>query len=95
MGVIKEHQQEVKLCYEQELQKVLTLAGKLAVTFIIGPTGEVVDAKTAEVPSGFSQVNECLVKRLRRWKFPPPIGGGSVTVTFPWIFKPAGGNADE
>ncbi|MBS1150427.1 MAG: putative abductin-like protein [Myxococcaceae bacterium] len=31
-----------------------------------------------------------MLARIRRWKFPEPQGGGVVSVTFPWIFKPAG-----
>ncbi len=31
-----------------------------------------------------------MLVHIRRWKFPEPQGGGIVTVTFPWIFKPAG-----
>lgn len=93
--VIKRHQNEIKFCYEQELQKVPDLAGKVAVLFTIDPTGAVNEANVSESSLGNANAENCMMARIRRWKFPEPQGGGVVTVTFPWIFKPAGAEGDE
>ncbi len=93
--VIKRHQNEIKFCYEQELQKIPDLAGKVAVQWVIDPAGSVSDASVTESSLGNSNAENCILSRIRRWKFPEPQGGGIVTVTFPWIFKPAGTDADE
>ena len=91
MKVIKKHQNEIKFCYEQRLQQIPTLAGKVAVLFIIGASGEVLSAEAEELEDQrLAPVAECMTRRIRGWKFPEPINGGKVTVTFPWIFKPAG-----
>ena len=88
--VIKRHQNEIKFCYEQELQKVSGLSGKVAVLFTIDPAGAVAEANVSESTLANSNTENCMLSRIRRWKFPEPQGGGVVTVTFPWIFKPAG-----
>lgn len=90
MKVIKRHQNEIKFCYEQELQKNPALGGKVAVAWTIDPTGGVSEANVSESSIGNANVESCIVQRIRRWKFPEPSGGGVVNVTFPWIFKAAG-----
>lgn len=88
--VIKDHQREIKYCYESELNKIPDLAGKVAVLFVIGPDGSVQEANVNETSLNNSNAEQCMLTRIKRWKFPEPQGGGIVTVTFPWIFKPAG-----
>jgi TonB family protein len=88
--IIRRHHNEIKYCYEQELQKDRSLAGKVAVQFVIDPAGSVSDASVNETTLANSVTESCMIQRIRRWKFPEPKGGGIVTVTFPWIFKPAG-----
>lgn len=90
LKVIKRHQNEIKFCYEQELQKNAALAGKVAVMFTIDPAGAVAEANVSESSLGSSNTESCMLARIRRWKFPEPQGGGVVNVSFPWIFKPAG-----
>lgn len=95
MKVIKRHQNEIKFCYEQELQKNPALGGKVAVAWTIDPTGGVSEANVSESSIGNANVESCIVQRIRRWKFPEPAGGGVVNVTFPWIFKAAGDEGEE
>ena len=95
MKVIKRHQNEIKFCYEAELQKTPTLGGKVAVAWTIDPAGSVSEANVSESSIGNANVESCIVQRIRRWKFPEPSGGGVVNVTFPWIFKAAGEGGEE
>lgn len=94
MKVIKRHQNEIKFCYEQELQKNPALAGKVAVAWTIDPSGGVSEATISESSISNANVESCVTQRIRRWKFPEPQGGGVVNVTFPWIFKAAGDDSD-
>jgi TonB family protein len=89
--VIRRHQGEIKYCYESELNKDPSLAGKVAVAFTIDPTGAVSDANVSETTLNNSKAEQCMISRIRRWKFPEPKGGGVVSVTYPWLFSPAGG----
>lgn len=94
MKVIKRHQNEIKFCYEAELQTHPELAGKVAVAWTIDPRGMVADASVSESSMGNPNVESCILERIRRWKFPEPEGGGVVAVTFPWIFKVAGDDGE-
>lgn len=90
MGVIRRHQSEIKFCYEKELQHNTSLAGKIAVSFTIDGSGNISDAQIAESGVDNANVEGCMLERIRRWKFPEPLGGGVVVVTFPWVFSAAG-----
>lgn len=90
--VIKRHQNEIKYCYETELQKTPDLSGKVAVSWTIDPSGSVSDAQVSESTMNNSTAEQCMLSKIRRWKFPEPEGGGVVQVAFPWVFKPAGGD---
>ncbi len=63
--------------------------------FTIDPAGAVSDANVTESSLNNGNAENCMLARIRRWKFPEPQGGGVVSVTFPWIFKPAGSDDSE
>jgi hypothetical protein len=92
--VIQRHWNEIKYCYETELNKNPELNGKVAMSFTIDGTGAVSQADVAETTMNNREVEGCIVKSVRRWTFPEPKGGGEVLVTYPWIFK-AAGSGDE
>jgi TonB family protein len=88
--IIRSHQNEIKYCYETELNKNPSLAGKVAVAFTIDPAGGVSEANVTETTLNNPAAENCMLSRIRRWKFPEPKGGGVVAVTYPWLFSPAG-----
>lgn len=89
--VVRQHEKEIKYCYEIELNKNPSLAGKVSMFWIIDGTGAVSEARPQESTLGSSSAERCMAQKIRRWKFPEPKGGGIVTVTYPWVFKPAAG----
>jgi len=91
--VVKSHQREIQYCYESELNAHPDLAGKVAVVWTIGPDGSVTDAAVTETTLAAERAEQCMLSKIRRWKFPEVPGGGIVTVTFPWVFKPAGSDS--
>jgi len=88
--VIQEHQSEIKYCYEVQLNRNPSLAGKVTVLFTIDGSGAVVDGTVSETTLNNAETEKCMLSKIRRWKFPEPAGNGIVKVNFPWIFKPAG-----
>ncbi len=90
--VIRRHQNEIKFCYEQKPQQ---LTGKVAVHFWIEADGLVKEAAVAETTLQNATVEQCMVGRIVKWRFPEPLGGGKVSVTFPWIFLPAGSKDED
>jgi outer membrane biosynthesis protein TonB len=93
-NVIKKHWSEIKYCYETELNKDPQLNGKVSMSFTIDSTGAVSQADVAETTMNNRNVESCIVNRVRRWMFPEPRGGGEVIVTYPWIFRAAGADAE-
>lgn len=87
--VLKRHGNEVRSCYEQALRLKPTLEGKIAVKFIIGATGDVLVTEIASDTLNDENLKACMLNVVRSWKFPEPKGGGNVSVTYPWVFKPS------
>jgi TonB family protein len=86
LAVIKSHQDEVKHCYEVRLQSQPRLAGRLTMAWLIGSEGEVAQASIAVDSFADPLVGRCVLESVRTWRFLPPINGGTVNVTFPYIF---------
>jgi len=89
--VIRRHINEVKFCYEQELNSRPDLQGRVAVRFIISPPGAVQAANVANSSLNNGRVEGCIAQAVRRWTFPAPDGGGIVIVTYPFVLQAAGG----
>lgn len=91
LKVVRRHQNEIRFCYESELNKQPDLGGKVTVAWTIGATGTVEVAQIAESGLRNETVEACIVQRVKRWTFPEPSGGQEVAITFPWVFNVAGG----
>jgi outer membrane biosynthesis protein TonB len=87
--VVRGRMRSVQDCYQKELKRDPSLAGKIEIEFTIGEDGRIEDAVVASNQMGSSAVANCIVSRVRLWRFPKP-DGGSVTVTFPFIFTSSG-----
>ena len=85
--VINENKNQVRYCYEVELQRNQNLEGRVQVKWIIGATGGVVQVAIKDSTIKNANVENCLMGKIRNWKFPPPAGGGTVEVNYPFVFK--------
>lgn len=85
---VRAHQAEYRYCYERVLQSRPGLSGKVVVRFTIGARGNVVAARLLEDTVPAPEVGACLKERLARWQFPEPRGGGTVDVSYPFLFRP-------
>jgi hypothetical protein len=85
--IVQRHINEIKYCYERELQSKPELAGRVSVKFIISGTGAVQMAAVASSTLNSSEVESCMTRAIKRWTFPPPEGGGIVVVTYPFAFS--------
>jgi pSer/pThr/pTyr-binding forkhead associated (FHA) protein len=89
--IIGRHINEVRFCYEQELNARPDLQGRVAVKFIISPTGAVQTAAVDSSDLGNPKAEQCIAQSVRRWTFPAPEGGGIVVVTYPFVLSQTGG----
>ncbi|MFW6067491.1 MAG: TonB family protein [Myxococcota bacterium] len=78
----------IQRCYENELRKDPSLAGKVTVEFTIEQRGNVTGARAAQNTTGSSAVERCVVNTIRRFRFNPGPEGGSVTFSYPFVFAP-------
>lgn len=88
--VIQMHWAQIRYCYEKELTKNPKLGGKVVIAWRIGGTGAVETANVKSTTMNNDAVENCITRRIIRWKFPVPQGGGVVDVNYPFIFKVAG-----
>ena len=92
--VIRTHGNEIRFCYERQLEADPTLEGKLVVGLVIGKDGSVVSATVKESTVSSPALGQCVVARVRGWQFPTP-KDGVVTVTYPFVFKRPDGPAEK
>lgn len=89
--IIRRHINEVKFCYQRELQGNAKLGGRVIVQFMITSTGQVGTSKVQGSTVGNQKVEMCIAQAVRRWLFPKPKGGGIVIVSYPFVLRSAGG----
>ncbi|MFK7926713.1 MAG: TonB family protein [Myxococcota bacterium] len=84
-AVIREQMPTIRQCYETPLAKDASLAGRVAIRFMIAEDGSVSAAQVSkdEVPDPV--VSRCVLKTFRQMQFPEPTGG-VVIVTYPFLF---------
>jgi hypothetical protein len=87
-AVIKRNLQQIKYCYQRELQKTPGLTGKVTTKFVIAKDGSVSSATTKTSTLGNAGVESCINGRFLRFAFPEPKGGGIVVVSYPFVFSP-------
>ena len=87
--VIKNHIQEIRYCYERQLSRDPTLAGKVTINWVIGTEGMVSSASVRATSLDNSMVESCLTERIIRMRFPKPRGSGIVRVSYPFVFRAA------
>ena len=76
----------IKACYERALKRNPNLSGKVVIHWTITQAGTVsgVDVETDTL--GDAEVASCIKSLIARWRFPAP-AGGSVDVSFPFVFQ--------
>ena len=84
--VVRSHLNAVKFCYEKELQRKPTLAGKLEIYWVILPDGTVDKSKVASSSVEDAAVEGCVVRQVKQWSFPKS-DGRTVVQSYPFIFK--------
>ncbi len=84
---VRRHINEVRFCYQQELQRRPDLEGRVAVQFLIAPDGRVMSSSLASSSGTVGEVGECVATSVRRWTFPST--EGPTSVTYPFVLQSA------
>ena len=86
--VVRERYGEFRGCYEDGLRRDVLLTGRVSVRFVIGADGKVSEAESADPELPDVRARQCVRRVFEGLVFPP--GDGTVTVTYPIMFSPAG-----
>jgi TonB family protein len=81
----------VRHCYDQELVKNRTLAGKVVVHWTIDLAGTTRDVSVESAAPPMGQVAACVVELVKRWRFVPEPKDTTVEISFPFVFQSADG----
>lgn len=84
IAVINRNKGQIIYCYEKGLQAQPRIGGRVAVDFVIGPSGRITRAKVAQSSLGSSSVENCMIARMKTWQFPRPVGNVNVDVLYPF-----------
>jgi TonB family protein len=84
--VINQHIGEIQFCYEKQLNKQPGLAGRVVLEWGVNPAGHVSVVKVSQSTMNSADATNCMMQKLKTWKFPPP-RGGAVTIVFPFVFN--------
>jgi hypothetical protein len=76
----------IKACYERALKRNPTLSGKVVIHWTITQAGTVSGVDVESDTLGDAEVASCIKALVARWRFPAP-AGGSVDVSFPFVFQ--------
>jgi TonB family protein len=88
--VVNAHRNEIQFCYSRELQRDPHLSGKIALKWTIISGGQVTNLSSASNSTGSRALSNCIMDKVRNWRFPSPRGGSQAQVDWPWVFKPQG-----
>jgi hypothetical protein len=84
--VVRAHSNAIKFCYEKELQRKPTLAGKIEIYWVIGPDGVVEKSRIAVTTMADGAVEGCVARQVKQWIFPKS-DGRTVVQSYPFLFK--------
>ena len=92
--VVRAHLNEVRACYELELQHAPELSGRVSTRFTIAADGSVAsaladrDGLASRGPAG-ERIAACVAGAIRRWTFPRVRNGAATVVSYPFSFYSA------
>lgn len=85
--VVRANRPEISGCYNRELNKGnKSFEGKVIVKWEIGEQGRVLKAEKVSSTLANDDVVNCLIARLKTWRFPEPPKNTIAVVTFPFTF---------
>ncbi|MBI5526885.1 MAG: AgmX/PglI C-terminal domain-containing protein [Deltaproteobacteria bacterium] len=84
-GVVRSRIRSVLDCYEKELTRSPNLEGEIKIGFVVDESGKIKKAEATSDSLGSPPVADCILSRMRHWRFPKP-ESGTVTATVPFRF---------
>ena len=89
-ATIQKYLNQVRACYENELQKNSGLAGTVHIDFEVGGNGILNYSRVKKSSLGNRKAERCITTKMMTWQFPRPKGGINVPANYPFILRPSG-----
>ncbi|MCK6526707.1 TonB family protein [Myxococcota bacterium] len=86
-AVVQRKLPQIKACYDEQLKGNPDLEGKVVVFWVIRGSGKVGEVRVQENTTGNKDMEECIIRRIRRWEFNPTEDEQDAEVTYPFIFS--------
>ncbi|QTA92201.1 AgmX/PglI C-terminal domain-containing protein [Desulfonema magnum] len=84
--LLQRHLKEIEHCFRQTLQKE-SGRGEAVLKIVIDAAGQVTDIKFISAALKNEDLNTCVIKQVREWKFPVPADGKVASVEYSLIFE--------
>jgi TonB family protein len=85
--VFRQKRNELRYCYERELQRRPDLEGQVSVRVSINSNGDVFSSTVKKSSMGSPRVEQCVAQKIKRWTFSPPKNGCHVVnINYPINF---------
>jgi hypothetical protein len=84
--VVQANRAAIKYCFETALQRKPKLQGAVNAQWRIDRKGLVTTTRVAKSTLDDPGVEGCILRQIKRWKFPEP-DGGEVDVVYPFLFR--------
>lgn len=86
--VIRANLRVIRTCFERQLNRNPDLSGKIVLGWDIGEQGRVLATRVKSNELGNREVADCIMERLKTWRFPEPPTNQVVEVeAYPFVFK--------
>jgi outer membrane biosynthesis protein TonB len=85
--VVLQHKSSIHHCYKQTRRVGQTPKCKVYVQFFIDAKGNVSKNSIRSSTCNNSALERCINRKVKKWVFPQPFGGGTVLVTYPFQFS--------
>ncbi len=86
-GVLREHHGLFKRCFQIGKQQQPDLQGRLVLTLVIGPLGQVLDSRVVDSDLDASGVEVCVATAAKELRFPPASDGQPTKVRYPLVMR--------
>jgi len=100
LAVFKKNAPKVRGCYNDQLKRKPGTTGKVGASLEVDADGKAQNVTLRELGAADDAFDDtfrdCLVKELKRWRYPKPQGGAPVPVVYPpFIFAPKTGKEPQ
>jgi len=87
--IVRQHVDDVKNCYEPELEEEPDLFGRILVRFTIAASGRVIESVLEDSTMDNPRVESCTVQVVQGWEFPKLPRGARIVVPYPFVLTPS------